>query len=468
MNEERFRILAEKYWEGSLSEEEARELLEAPEAWRSRLLAEAALAGLLERTHRPGGTDLAERVGAALRAGSQKEAMVGRVLERLPARGRQRRLLGLGGLAAAALLALGAGLFRMRAPESVPSPVPAAVKVGAPSRPSDPKVEEAVRRAVGYLLEARVPHGPWNGPVPAEDLVLLALRQGGVPETHPRFRELLEVALSRPLERTYTVSLHAVLLRELDPAKYRERLEACAQFLVDNQCENGQWAYGRPTPLAGGAIPKAAASGPGAGNNSCSLFAAMGLRACAEAGVRLPRETIVRARDWWRASRRPDRDTRFGQGRSGWCYSREEKEHHPYGSMTAGGLAALITLNHLAGDDWRKDPAVQEALRWLTYHYTVLENYGPVEDLMAREILSDTPSPMTEYYYYLWALERAATLSGTERFGEHDWYAEGTRELLAAQRADGSWYSGVRRCNPVWDTCYGILFLTRSTRPFGG
>jgi hypothetical protein len=466
MNEERFRLLAEKYCEGSLSDDEARELLEAPEDFRRRLLDEASLAGLLERVHRPGGTDLAERVGAALRGGAQKEAMVVRVLEKLPSAGRRcRRVLGLGGLAAAALLALGVGLLRVRPKEDVP---PSAPEARRPARALAPEVETAVRRAVDYLLGAKVPYGPWNGPVPAEDLVLLALRHGGVPESHPRFRELLETALSRPPERTYTVSLHAVLLRELDPAKYRDRLAACAQFLVDNQCENGQWAYGRPTPRAGGPVPKAIASGPGAGNNSCSLFAAMGLWACAEAGVPVPRETIVRARDWWRASRRPDPGAFPGEARSGWCYSREEKEHHPYGSMTAGGLAALITLNHLAGDDWRRDPAARGALSWLTYHYTVLENYGPVEDLMAREILSDTPSPMTEYYYYLWALERAATLSGTERFGEHDWYAEGTRELLAAQRPDGSWYSGVRRCNPVWDTCYGILFLTRSTRPFGG
>lgn len=467
MNEERFRLLAERYWDGSLSDEEARELCEAPEVFRRRLLDEVGLAGLLDRVCRAGGTDLADRVAAALRAKTEKEVMVARVLARLPSSGYRRRILGLGGLAAAVLLALAIGWFGRPAEESDRSRAPSAPEVRRPPRKLAPEVQAAVGRAVAYLLAAKVPYGPWNGPVPAEDLVLLTLLHGGVPEAHPRFQELLATALSRPLERTYTVALHAVLLRELDPVKYRDRLAACAQFLVDNQCENGQWAYGRPTPLVGGAVPKAAASGPGAGNNSCSLFAAMGLRACAEAGIALPRRTLVRARNWWRASRRPDPDSRAEEVRSGWCYSREEKDHHPYGSMTAGGLAALMTLNHLAGEDWRKDPAAQEGMRWLTYHYTVLENYGPVEDLMAREILSDTPSPMTEYYYYLWALERAATLSGTERFGKHDWYAEGTRELLAAQRPDGSWYSGVRRSNPVWDTCYGILFLTRSTRPFG-
>jgi hypothetical protein len=39
--------------------------------------------------------------------------------------------------------------------------------------------------------------------------------------------------------------------------------------------------------------------------------------------------------------------------------------------------------------------------------------------------------------------------------------------MIAAQRADGSWFSGVKRCQPVYDTCYAILFLMRSTRPMG-
>jgi hypothetical protein len=448
MNEERFHLLVEKCVDGSLSEDEARELLEAP---RERLLAEVSMAGLLARAGRPAG-DLAEKVQAALRGRADKEAMVESVLHRLPARRRRRLALP---VAAAAVLAiaLGAWLFlRPQPPAPLASPAPA-----------DPAVREALARAVDFLRKSEVPHGPWNGPVPAEELVLLALSHAGVSPDDPHFAALLAKSLARKPERTYTVSLQAVLLERLDRARYRDRLAECARWLADNQARNGQWAYTTPAPV----LDRKNRAGEGAGNNSCALFAAMGLRAAADAGIAIPRETVVRARDAWRALQRPDRDVEFGKDRAGWCYSRDEEEHHPYGSMTAGGLAALITLDHLAGDDWRKDPAVGKALRWLDFHFTVHENYGPVEDLMAKEILSDTPAPSTEYYYYLWALERACTLSGTERFRTRDWYAEGTQELLALQRKDGSWSSGVRRCNPVWDTCYAILFLTRSTRPLG-
>jgi len=449
VTDERFALLVERLHEETLTEAEAKELLDAPPEVRARLLAEAAMAGTLSRAHGTALPDLAPRVLAAFRDDARKAEMVRDVIGRLPARPTRA-----GWVAAAAGLLLALGLVLLIHREaSLPVPL-------ARAPVPDPAVGAALDRAVAFLRASDVPHGPWNGPVPAEDLVLLALHHAGVPRDDARFRALLETALARRPERTYTVSLHAVLLAELDPVRYRDRIAECARWLVENQAKNGQWAY--TTPAA--ALDAKTRAGAGAPNNSCSLFAAMGLRAAVRAGVPLPRESLVRARDAWRACQRPDRDRQFGQDRAGWCYSREEEDHHPYGSMTAGGLAALVTLHQLLGDDWRRDPAVLAGLSWLTFHFTVHENYGPVEDLMAREILSDTPSPRTEFYYYLWALERAAAVTGSVDFGGRDWYREGRDELLSLQRPDGSWSSGVRRCNPVWDTCYAILFLTRSTR----
>lgn len=444
MNDDRFHLLVERFLEGSLSDAEAKELLEAPPV---RLLRETTMAGLLARSH--ASTDLAPRVLAALRGEADKAAMVRNVIDRLPAR-RSRW----GGLAAAAGFLLVAALVVLihrdaRVPVSV-ARIPM----------TDPAVRAAVDRGVAFLRKSDVPHGPWNGPVPADELVLLALHHGGVPREDGRFHALLKTVLARRLDRTYTVSLQAVLLADLDPVRYRDRIAECARWLVENQSKAGTWAYTTPSPV----LDSKNRAGAGAPNNSCSLFAVMGLRAAAGAGVPIPRETLVRARDAWRSSQRPDRDVQFGKDRAGWCYSRDEEEHHPYGSMTAGGLAALISLDTLLKEDWRQDPAARLAMNWLTFHFTVHENFGPVEDLMAKEILSDTPSPRTEFFYYLWALERAAAVSATSAFGGRDWYAEGSQELLSLQRPDGSWSSGVKRCNPVWDTCYAILFLTRSTR----
>src|SRR5437870_12869269 len=84
VNEERFLLLVERYVDGALSDDEARELLEAPEPFRARLLDEVTMAGLLVRAEGKGPADLAAKVQAALRPGSEKDAMVARVIDQLP------------------------------------------------------------------------------------------------------------------------------------------------------------------------------------------------------------------------------------------------------------------------------------------------------------------------------------------------------------------------------------------------
>ena len=72
-------------------------------------------------------------------------------------------------------------------------------------------------------------------------------------------------------------------------------------------------------------------------------------------------------------------------------------------------------------------------------------------------------------YYYLYALERVGMLYGTESIGPHEWYPEGANYLLGGQRANGSWADPAEAYfaeqEPVWSTCYAILFLKRATRP---
>jgi hypothetical protein len=63
------------------------------------------------------------------------------------------------------------------------------------------------------------------------------------------------------------------------------------------------------------------------------------------------------------------------------------------------------------------------------------------------------------YYYYLYGLERAGVLTGTEVFGRREWYPEGAQALLRMQGGNGSWD------NDAWNTCFAILFLKRATRP---
>lgn len=460
MTEERFQLLVEKYLENRLSDGEARELLEAPEPYRTRLLDEVTMAGMLERVEGKAPADLAAKVQAALRATSEKDAMVGRVMGHLPKR--RSPLRPFLALAAAALIVI--TLYAVLKPPPAPVVVPpvAVAPKPVPAAVVAPEAKPAVAKAVEFLKKSKLVGASHNPPQTPEELVLWAFVNAGVPDSDPVFEKLLKQVLAGKLQRTYCVSLQAMMLARLDPAKYRDRIADCAQFLVDNQCNNGQWSYGAPTlPARIGGIVKKTRDGPLSGNNSCSQFAAMALRACVDAGIAIPPETFERAIRGWHESQRPEAD-----GRVGWCYTRDESPHRPYGSMTAGAVSSLAILHKLAGRDWRQDKAAQAGLAWVSYHFTPLENFGPVEELMAKEMISDTPNQRTELYYWLWAVERASTVCGLEKLGTQDWYKESVHELLATQKADGSWYSGVKRCQPVWDTCYAILFLMRSTRPF--
>jgi len=460
VTEERFQLLTEKYLEGRLSEEEARELLEAPETVRARLYDEVTLAGALERAGGRSAADLATRVQAGLRTAAEKETMAAVIAGRLD--GRSRRQVAFRGflvLAAAALV--GISLLAILSPRTVappPASPPAMAPAAAPFAMSD-DARRAVARGVQYLRKATLPPSTHQAPMLPDELVLLAVLHAGLPKDDAMVGKLLGQVLAVQQQRTYCVSLQAMALATIDPVRYQGRLAECAQFLVDNQCINGQWSYGTPTVKPAGIAVKKTRDGPLSGNNSCSSIAVMGLRACVEAGIRVPVETFERSIRSWHESLRMDAD-----GRGGWCYTREESPHRPYGSMSAGGLAALVVSSRLAGKDWRQDRAAQAAQDWVSYHFTAVENYGPVEELMAKEMISDTPNSNTELYYFLWAVERAAAVCGMDKFGARDWYTEGVHELVAAQRPDGSWFSGVKRCQPVYDTCFAILFLTRSTR----
>ena len=52
--------------------------------------------------------------------------------------------------------------------------------------------------------------------------------------------------------------------------------------------------------------------------------------------------------------------------------------------------------------------------------------------------------------------------------GNHDWYVEGAKALLDAQKDGGSWVAGGGRSNATWDTCYAILFLKKASHASAG
>ncbi|MBI2931612.1 MAG: hypothetical protein HYY16_08160 [Planctomycetes bacterium] len=323
--------------------------------------------------------------------------------------------------------------------------------------PRQREIDGAIRRAVTFLKSAGMP-------ADREELILWTFMHAGVPESDPVFQELFRKILDSPPERTYNVALRAMIFEQLDRVQYQGRIWQCAQFLVDNQCANGQWSYGestdaartvpaldarRPVATPGGSVKVRIArkrpvartrAGPPEGDNSNSQYAALGLRACADAGIVVPQETLARAAQGWTESAFAKEKSSTGEAK-GWNYKdRRRDPQDPYPAMTAGGVGSLIIYEHLRGRDWKKNPVLRAGLNWLGTH-----------------VVWDPPD-----YYAFYALERVGVLTGVDTIGKHEWYSEGARFLLEQQLPDGSWQP-----RPDWkvaDTCFAILFLRRATR----
>jgi hypothetical protein len=362
------------------------------------------------------------------------------------------------------------------------------------------KVEQAIARGIAFLKTSDSPDSA-IGP-DSDELKLLTFVHGGVLETDAAFQDLLKKCLDRKLEKTYRVSLLAMCLEEIDRVKYQDKIALCGQFLLDNVKANGGFGYGEPTaaaPEAGGVATKKDAfkpkkppgpidpnekvkpevtrhvvlkksrEGPEAlrSDNSNSQYGALGVRACHDAGVLFPKDVVERCRKYWVNNQRTPQNedpkaknvASGGKAGFGWCYSEGDtvcsKMGPPYGSMTAGAIGALCIYDYILGKEWKKDKTIVDGMHWLETNYSVTQNVGPCEI---------APVPDGWLYYYLYALERAGLLYDTTMIGSHDWYLDGYKVLLGAQKGNGSWDAS-HFIKPTWDTCFAILFLKRSTRP---
>jgi len=376
------------------------------------------------------------------------------------------------------------------------------------------QVDEAIARGINHLLQAESPSSEgkgWSIAVPhSDELFLLTFLHAGGLENHARFQALLKKTLEAPLEYTYNVALQAMVLEELDRVRHQKRIWECAQFLVDTQFASGAWGYGEPVTIPAPPVPEPpkevrtpSKSAPPKKdtvsakrrkpevrqrlrvkktrdgsvlrpNNSTSQYAALGLRACHDAGIIIPEETIKRAIQWWEAHHHSGKAAEKGGAVAtgpggdavGWCYYfNAQCEGGPSGSMTAGALGSLAIYDSIRGADWKKNPLVRGGMNWLGSHFTVDESC----EMKHMYAVYGFSEKKFAYYYFLYGLERAGILCDTEWFGRHAWYREGAARILKAQRRDGSWNGSVWDGKdvefPAWDTCFAILFLKRATQP---
>jgi hypothetical protein len=368
-------------------------------------------------------------------------------------------------------------------------------------------IDKAIDNGLKYLKGSDSPNTHVGD---SDELKLLTFIEGGLKETDAAVEALLKKCMDAPLEKTYKVALLAMCLEEIDRVKYQKRIAECGQFLLDNIKPNGGFCYGEPTAFAndvpytmpkrdvasGGAKAKPVDAGEPKGkpevknkvkltkkkegpaqrsDNSNCQYAALGMRACHDAGIVFPKAEIERCKQYWIATQHPGEKGAAGKDKPsvasgvgaiqlgeprGWCYSDGQGSDcghggNAYSSMTAGAIGAICIYDYMLGKEWKKEKAVLDGLAWLDKNWSMTENVGPAETAKG--------SPNGWLYYYLYAVERTGMLYDTALIGNHDWYLDGARVLLAAQKGDGSWDASHFK-HPTWDTCFAILFLKRATK----
>ncbi len=356
------------------------------------------------------------------------------------------------------------------------------------------KVDQAIANGITFLRGTNL--AGLRGGTDDLELVLYTLIHGGVSERDPEVQSMLKAMLALEPQKTYNTALRAMILEKIDRVRYQEEIWKCAQYLLDNQAATGQWGYGTPTQY--GPMPKGVPIGVETGgrpkavdfsdrkvrrrvpvtkkrdgaasDNSNSQYAALGLRACHDAGIDLPKDAVALARKWLvdcQAKEEGGSNAVATGGIAapprGWSYTPEKLV---YGSMTAGAIGSICIYDYILDGEkalsWKRDPSVVSGIAWLAHNFNPAGNAG-VDKAVGGNYSLIPDGAM--YYYYLYGVERAGLLFGTEKFGAREWYPEGAALLLKNQQPNGSWPAADTHKNAVWDTCFSILFLRRATRP---
>lgn len=276
-------------------------------------------------------------------------------------------------------------------------------------------------------------------------LSVLALLYAGESYQDPRLRDAVAFLESLPMIGTYAVSVRANVWAML-PARFETLLNRDRQWLLEGFSERAAgWNYEKE-PYTNRR------------DNSITQYGTLALWEAAKRGQRIDNR-------YWRMLEERFIAMQLADG--GWNYTGDGPAT---GSMTAAGLMVLfVTQDFLhAAEQVRpqrnNDTAAERALaRGL--------------DWMSRNFSPDTnPGRDTDFYYYLYGVERVALASGYKFFGERDWYREGAAELIRRfcavdphdgsmsvhQRIGGNPRAGTPR---TIDLSFALMFLSRGRVP---
>ncbi|MDE0892529.1 MAG: discoidin domain-containing protein, partial [Planctomycetota bacterium] len=310
------------------------------------------------------------------------------------------------------------------------------------------RVNAAIDSAIDYLKLAQHRDGSWRGHHAGGHahrngltaFSAYALVKSGIKKDDPCIIRALNWLHQVPCDTTYSAACLLMLLAAVDDDEHLEWAEELTDFLIEIQGNDktGLWAY-----------PSSS------WDFSNTQYAALGLRAATELGVRVPDkvwERLIKGTLEMQvpAELIPAPPGSRGRSNTGYriaafCY-RAPDNNGGTGSMTTAGIGCLAIAAQALGTRGLNNPkvkkAIENALNWLTINFSVSGNPG---------------AGGRNRRYYLYGLERVGGLLDLKHIGPYDWYEAGATNLTGDQKGDGSWGDSET------ETCFGLLFLNRAT-----
>lgn len=264
----------------------------------------------------------------------------------------------------------------------------------------------------------------------------------------------------------YEAAADIMLLEAIDEKLYRPQIETAANYIKDMQLENGAWYY--PDRME-----------PGCCDTSITQYAILGLWAAVRVGIEVPTDTLEKAALWHIAKQRDDGGFAYHPFPKREDGGREEKSG--LSTMTAAGSSSLLIIRRILFGDVAVDLEVRP--EGSKKRFGVLERFTEERVMPKREAgirvtaiddsLKKSLRWMTAHLgqksarhemfftYDFYCIERVAALLDVEDLGGHDWYDEGSDELVLRQLSDGTWHDDCR--NPG-STALALMFLSKATQ----
>jgi hypothetical protein len=331
------------------------------------------------------------------------------------------------------------------APATQPAVTPSFAAPPTPVTPTD----HAVHRGIGFLIKQIEPDGLCNGEFDEDNLrhggltalCVYALLSAEVDYRHPKIQLALKRLAEIKMKGVYAVSMRACALAACNDKKIEGALKKDIDWLVRAAGTFGRYGY----ESAGGKELTDY-------DNSNAHIAALGVWE----GISRLEVRNERSLKYWRKVRQHWLDQQQINGGWGYRIRPGAIQTRTYGSMTAAGLATLLVcFDTLKRDEfvrctaWKEDKPISKALAWIQKNYDMQANPG--KGVQWR-------------YYWLFGLARIGLTSGRKFVGGRDWFADGSKQLLGDQNADGSWgYGDAGQRTP--QSAFATLFLARGRRP---